>query len=411
MIHLIRCIRRTLSLSTARALVVLSGLVVSSVAVAAQGPILVGIPIPLTGPYSSDGHVMDQAAKLAISQINSSGGLLGRTVKGLVFDIGDLTPDKLQAAGTYLVEKNHVDALINGYGGMGPDIPAFCHYKVPYIHNDATSNVVKLRNRMKCASIFMGSDRDYNYGRITFRQITDSHSFSKKTLYVIHGPYDWEINDADGAKAFAKKNGWKLVGNVKVPYGLRQWQSIISKADASGASLVYMELLDPAGVKTFVKQYVESPARGALLYVGYTLSVPAFEDVAKSGAANGVLGMTLSAQRNNAAGKEFDQAWQKEYGNPPPYSVAAQVYDEVNLWAHAVRTAGDPRAFAKIQKIIENGSYKGVTGVFRFNKEHYIYASDKTIPAQLLQVQNGSVVRIRIGTEQVHPLIVPDWSK
>ena len=389
----------------------LFGILVPALSSAAEGPIKVGIPIPLTGPYSSDGHVMDQAAKLAIKEINESGGLLGRQVKGLVFDIGDLTPDKLQAAGTYLVEKNHVDALINGYGGMGPDIPAFCPYKVPYIHNDATSNVVKLRDRLKCSNIFMGSDRDYDYGKITFGQILNSHKFGKKSLYVIHGPYDWERNDVAGASEYAKKHGWKVVGNVKVPYGVRQWQGIISKVDKSGASLVYMELLDPAGVKTFVKQYVESPAPGALLYVGYTLSVPAFQDVATSGTANGVLGMTLSAQRNNAAGKHFSEAWKKAYGHPPPLSVAAQVYDEVNLWAHAVKEAGNPRAFKKIQAELESGSYTGVTGTFRFNKQHYIFASDKTVPAQLLQVQHGAVVRVRVGTHAEHALVVPPWSK
>ena len=54
-----------------------------------------------------------------------------------------MTPDKLQAAATDLIERKKVHVLINGYGGMGPDIPAFCPYPIPYINNDATSNVVE----------------------------------------------------------------------------------------------------------------------------------------------------------------------------------------------------------------------------------------------------------------------------
>ena len=129
--------------------------------------ITIGAPIPITGPYSSDGEVMDKGERLAIDELNAQGGLLGQKLEYSVFDIGDLTPDKLQAAATDLVERKKVQVLINGYGGMGPDIPAFCPYPIPYINNDATSNVVELMEKMKCKSIFMGSDVDINYGRIT----------------------------------------------------------------------------------------------------------------------------------------------------------------------------------------------------------------------------------------------------
>ena len=63
---------------------------------------------------------MEKGLQLAIEELNSNGGLLGKQLELFVFDIGDLTPDKLQAAATSLVEKENVDVLINGYGGMGP---------------------------------------------------------------------------------------------------------------------------------------------------------------------------------------------------------------------------------------------------------------------------------------------------
>ncbi|MCP4631140.1 MAG: ABC transporter substrate-binding protein [bacterium] len=285
---------------------------------------------------------MEKGLKLAVEKINSNGGLLGAKLELLVFDIGDLTPDKLQTSATNLVEKIKVHILINGYGGMGPDIPAFCPYKVAYIHNDATSNVVELRNRMKCKNILMGSDHDINYGRITFRQLMDlSYKYPSKRLAIIHGPYDWELNTTAGADEVAKEMGWDTVLKEEVPYGIKQWSGIISKLRKADPSLIYLELLDPASVKAFIDQFMKKPAKNALLYTGYTMSVPAFGEIVKQGVADGVLGMTLSAHRPDDRGQSFQNMWLKKYDEKPPFSIAAQIYDKLMLWAQAVKQVGN----------------------------------------------------------------------
>jgi branched-chain amino acid transport system substrate-binding protein len=374
--------------------------------------IRIGAPIPVTGPFSSDGKAMEMGLELAVEKINSEGGLLGDQIELHVFDIGDLTPDKLQAAATNLVEKKKVDVLINGYGGMGPDIPAFCPYKVPYIHNDATSNVVELRNRMKCSNILMGSDRDENYGRITFQQLMDlEYKYPNKKVAIIHGPYDWELNISKGVKDVAKKIGWDVVLQEEVPYGTKQWNGIISKLRAADPSIIYLELLDPAAVKTFIDQFLDNPAKNALLYAGYTVSVPAFGEIVKQGAANGVLGMTLSAHRPDKKGQAFQEMWIKKYGEEPPFSIAAQIFDEVMLWAEAVKKIGDVKKFDLIIQSILESSYDGITGAFKFNKDHYVPAGDSTIPSHLLQAQNSQTQQIMIGHSKQADFVIPSWVK
>ena len=276
----------------------------------------VGAPIPLTGPYSSDGVAMEKGLKLAIDELNAGGGLLGEQLELYVFDIGDLTPDKLQAAATSLVEKEQVDVLINGYGGMGPDIPAFCPYDLPYIHNDATSNVVELRARMNCTNIFMGSDLDLNYGRITFEQLMAlEHEYPNRKIAVIHGPYDWELNNTAGARDAAEAQGWEVVMNEEVPYETKQWSGIISKLRDADPALVYFEVLDPAAVNTFTDQFLTNPPRNALLYAGYN-GQRAGPSVRSSALARptACFGMTLSAHRPDAKGDAFKAAWEEMYG-------------------------------------------------------------------------------------------------
>jgi len=372
----------------------------------------IGVPIPVTGPFSSDGEVMEAGLKLAVEHLNAEGGLLGQQLEMRVFDIGDLTPDKLQAAAANLVDKEQVDVLINGYGGMGPDIPAFCSYALPYIHNDATSNVVELRNSMDCGNIFMGADRDYNYGQVTFEQITAmGYEFPSKRLAILHGPFDWELNVADGVADLAKEAGWEVVLTEEVPFGTKQWSGIVSKLRDAEPSLVYMELLDPAAVNTFITQFVSNPPENALLYVGYTVSVPAFGEVAKAGLADGVLGMTLSAHRPDPKGEEFVRMWREAYGEDPPFSIAAQIYDEMMMWADAVNAVGAFDDYEAIGNHLLETPYDGISGRFVFNDEQYVYTADDTVPTHLLQVQGSNIVQLMIGTEQHAAFTPPPWLK
>lgn len=374
--------------------------------------IKLGAPIPVTGPFSSDGAAMEKGIRLAIDELNAKGGLLGKQVEISIFDIGDLTPDKLQAAAANLIERNAVDVLINGYGGMGPDIPAFCPFNQPYIHNDATSNVIELRDRLKCGNIFMGSDVDFSYGKIAFRQMTKlGYDFPNKNMAIVHGPYDWELNNPAGATEVAKADGWTVVAKQEAPYGTTEWTGILANLRAAKPSLIYMELLDPAAVKTFIDQFTANPIKGALVFVGYTMSVPAFEEIAATGAADGILGMTLSAHQQDDAGKDFVAKWKAKYNEDPPFSIAAQIFDEVMLWAGAVNKAGDVKDFAAITKALANANYKGITGTFKFNKQQFIDAGDDTLPAHLLQVQGGKVRQLMIGSQTVSAFTAPAWAK
>ncbi len=373
-------------------------------------PIIVGAPIPITGPFASDGIAMRMGLELAIDEVNASGGLLGRPLEMNVFDIGDLTPDKLQAAGNNLVARNEAQVLINGYGGMGPDIPAFCDYQVPYINNNATTNVISLRANLGCDNIFMGSDVDYSYAQATFSQILSlDHEFPSQTIAILHGPYDWELNAAEGARDAAEAAGWTVVLEEEVPYDNRQWSGIIRRVKEVEPALVFFELLDTAGVSTFIDQFAQDPAEDALLYAGYIFSTPAFQEIIADGGAQGVLGMTVSAQLPGERGEAFAQAWQEKFDAPPPFSIGAAIYDELMLWAEAVRQAGSVDDYEAINEAIRTMNYEGVTGVYRFNDDQYVSVTDDTLPSHLLQAQGDGHVQLFIGTQQHADFVRPAW--
>lgn len=395
------------------AFLILAGSLLGSVTFGFQAnaePIKFGAPIPITGPFASDGFVMEKGLKLAIAEINEQGGLLGRQIEMIVFDIGDLTPDKLQAAALNLVEREQVNVLINGYGGMGPDIPAFCPYDVPYLHVDGPAYVVDLWTQMGCNNIFMIIDTAANYGGITFHQLMQmGHEFSSKRLAIIEGPYDWEIEMTGGAIAAAEALGWEIVLNEQVDFGISEWGPILTKLHDAEPALIYSEFLDPAAVNALVDQFHTDPVKEALLYVGYTGAVPAFNEVVSRGIADGVLAMTPSAQMPDEQGREFVAKWQEAYNEDPPIGIAAEIYDEVMFWATAVEKVGSVDDYDAINEMLGTMSYDGITGNIKLNDQHFLNSTDQSAPVQILQIQNSKIVTIMIGSKVVQDFVKPAW--
>lgn len=376
----------------------------------ADDPIQVGAPIPLTGPLASDGEVMRQGIRLAVQDLNERGGLLGRELEITEYDIGDLTPDKLQSAASNLIERRNVDVLINGYGAMGPDIPAFCPYDQPYIHNAATPNVTDMMERMNCSNIFMATDLGGAFGRIAFDQMRDmGHDFDSNRIVILHGPYDWEVDKAEGIAVSAREAGWEVAMTEEVSYGTSEWGGILSRIRGHDPALVVIELLDPDAVWRFVSQLRDDPPANALVYTGYTGSMPAFGEFASGGDADGVLGMTLSAHDpDSQEGQAFMESWREAYGEDPPYSIAAQIYDHVMIWANAVEEVGDVRDFDAINRTIHESEYEGLTGSFAFNEYRYVYAGSD-LPPYLLQIQDSEVRMLMRNAEQLRDAVGSSW--
>ena len=379
---------------------------------ASADTIKVGAPVPQTGPFASDGTVMEKAINLAVDEINANGGLLGKQLEVLTFDIGDLTPDKLQAAAANLIDRNKADMIITGYGGFGPDIPAFCPHDVPFIHLDAFTSVVDLMNSMGCTNIFNISDIEAAYGRALFDQMmTLGHEFPNKKLAIVHGPFEWESGLTQAMADKAKAAGWEIVLQEEVPYESAQWPSILSKIRSASPGLIHIEVLDPSLTNTFIQQYRENPVKGALINAGYAASIPAFGEVVTKGDVDGVLGLTLSAHLPGADGDAFIEKWRKAYNEDPPWSIAAVLYDGVYMWVEAVKKVGSATDYGAINKAILESNYKGLTGVLDLNERYMIPTNDDTQPSFLLQVQDKQLKPIRLGSKKIGDFVTPAFAQ
>jgi branched-chain amino acid transport system substrate-binding protein len=82
-----------------------------NVARAQEGPIKIGLPVPLTGPFSSEAQEQVRGAELAVAEFNESGGFKGRKCELLVRD-DKLNPGEGATRTLELIEKDKVNYVV-----------------------------------------------------------------------------------------------------------------------------------------------------------------------------------------------------------------------------------------------------------------------------------------------------------
>ena len=129
------------------------------------------------------------------------------------------------------------------------------------------------------------------------------------------------------------------------------------------------------------------------------------------GGVDGVIGMTLSAQLPGADGDAFVAKWKAAYGETPPWSIAAVLYDGMFMWAEAVKQVGNAQDHAAINKAILGLNYKGLTGVMALNERFMIPTNDQTQPSFLLQAQDKQLKPVRLGSQKVGDFVTPAFAQ
>ncbi len=87
-----------------------AAVVLTPLAVAAEGPIKIGFPIPLSGPTATYGVPILKGAELAVAEINAKGGVLGRTLELLPRD-SKANADEAVRLARELIIRDNVDFL------------------------------------------------------------------------------------------------------------------------------------------------------------------------------------------------------------------------------------------------------------------------------------------------------------
>src|SRR6266699_2604579 len=94
-----------------------------------KGPIVIGTSLSLSGDFSVDGQAFQRGYNLWLSDVNKSGGLLGRKVKLTVYN-DNSSPTQVVSNYQKLISVNHVDLVFGPYSSLltGPASSAVARY-------------------------------------------------------------------------------------------------------------------------------------------------------------------------------------------------------------------------------------------------------------------------------------------
>lgn len=334
-----------------------------------EEPIKIGAPLPLTGYAAGDGEHMLMGLELAVEDLNNQGGLLGRPVELVTFDIEDLLPEVVNASADYLLKREDVDVVIEGYGGWGPDFLAFgAKSDVPFFHGSGSvqaANLVK-ENPEQYWNMFQVFSVEATYGIRAYEGLTHfekEYEYPNKKIAIIHGDWEWDLLYTDAVAEYAKADGWEVVINETVPYGTTDWGSILTKIREEKPAAICTSILSVADISSFVNQFLENPT-DSLLDISYMVVFTEVQD-AVGDKLRGTMGYVTSYVL--PGNEDWQKRFQEKFGMSYPLTTPPSTYDSVMIWAEAVKAVGNVDDYEAISDYIRENPYTGLLGLYDFD--------------------------------------------
>jgi branched-chain amino acid transport system substrate-binding protein len=340
----------------------------------AADTIRIGLQGPLTGGSSPMGVSMRDGAKLAVTEINAKGGIMGRKIEMIERDDEAKNERGVQIA-QELINKEKVVATV-GYINSGVALASQRFYqeaKIPVMNNVATASVITKQFADQAENyVFRNSANDTIQSGLIVEELISRRKYTKVAILADATNYG-QLGREDLEKAL-KAKGITAVAIEKYNIKDVDMTPQLLKAKDAGAQVVITYGIGPELAQIangMVKLGWKVPMMGS-----WTLSMANFLDNAGPNADGAVMPQTFIQEGNTPKRKSFIEAYQKAYKVkriPSPVS-AAQGYDSIYLLAAAMKQAASTDG-PKVLKALEDlkSPVEGVVTTYNkpFSKEDH----------------------------------------
>src|SRR6476469_6073032 len=342
MIHLTK-------LASAVALAAMTGLAF------AADPIKIGVDGPFTGGSSSMGVSMRDGVRLAVQEINKSGGVLGRQLVLVERDDEAKNERGVQIA-QELINKEKVAAVV-GYINTGVSLASqrfFQEAKIPVMNNVSTGSVVTHQFDDQPENyIFRNSAHDSIQAPMIVEEAITRRGFKKVAILADSTNYG-QLGRADLEKALEQK-GIKPVAVEKFNIKDVDMTAQLLKAKEAGAEAVLTYGIGPELAQIangMTKLGWKVPMIGS-----WTLSVANYIDNAGPGGEGARMPQTFIQEPTTPKRQSFIINYLRSF-KPKNARIdspvsAAQGYDSVYLLAAAIKQAGSTEG-PKVKAALED---------------------------------------------------------
>lgn len=321
---------------------------------ATQG-IEIGFYGALTGPQATFALSGRNGARLAIEEINRSGGVLGKKLD-LIAEDDRNDPSEAASAVSKLITRNHVVALIgeNASSRTLAAAPIAQSYQVPMVSPTSTNVEVTKKGDY----IFRVCFIDPNQGK-AIALFARQNLKAQTAVTLIDAKSDYSVGLAEAFRTVFTSAGGRVLAEIKYAEGDSDFSAQLTTIAARKPDVLFVPgYYTDAGL-------IARQARGlgisSTLLGGDGWDSPKLAEIGGAAVEGAYFSNHYSVDDPSPKVRAFVEAYKKAYGADPD-SIAATSYDAARLIADAIRRAGSTEGKRLRDALASTKDFPGVTG-------------------------------------------------
>jgi ABC-type branched-subunit amino acid transport system substrate-binding protein len=309
-----------------------TGVDTETTAGSAEGDIPIGFLTPFTGELGAYGEPWQNAAQMAIDDINEAGGVLGRNLSLSAQDDASAVEQGIKGART-LIGVNNVVAIAGVISDTAVGVYPICE-----------------DNKVMLTSMAAGTTRmDTGYGEWFFRTVpSDSFDGRVAAQVLLDKGFDtigliYENDESRQSIANAMKTAFEAAGGtiateLAFTPGQASYSSELIKVSGASPTAVWMGAGQESGA-TLMKNASQAGYDWQWM-VSSDLAVPEMFELVGVDAMEGVLSETPSADTSIAYVQDWNARYEERFNADPTGAFQPNSYDQIIIIALAMQKAG-----------------------------------------------------------------------
>lgn len=312
-------------------------------ALAASGPIKIGVLLPLTGDADMYAEQMRMGIETAMADINTAGGLFGRELAAVYAD-SETTPVNIPDACKHFAERERVVGVIGGWiSASRKFVPRhLADYGIPALH------AANQEGGFCHPGLFSVGPTTAQDGHALARYLVDSGA-GKKWFMVGSYP-SWQNTMFRQIRFPVYPDGVRVLGQAATDVGERNFEPVIRWIQSTGAETVLFCVMRHHALEFVMQaQSMGLLDKVTLGWIGYN---EALNDGLAPVIARQIVTSTTFVSTDQQPGvKGFVKRVRDRYGAVPVGYMAFTHYNAVIALATAWRDAGEATPAAGMHKL------------------------------------------------------------
>jgi urea transport system substrate-binding protein len=320
----------------------------------AAAPVKVGVLIPSSGPAGLFGPSSKNCAELAAEEINTRGGLAGRTIELLFGDAG-MPPAEAAQSALKIWKGQKAEAFIGMHdSAVRGALVGLLKGEVPYVYTPTYEG-----GECGKGTYVLGETPNQLLAPV-IPWISAQRSI--KRWYLIGNDYNWPRDTNAAAKGYISAAGGSVVGEEYVPFTVDNFDSSLAKIKDSGADAVLITLVGGASVG-FNRAFASFGLANKVVRLGTLIEENTLAGIGAQNSANLYSSAGYFASIDTPAARAFAARYAKKFGAQAPVlnSLAQSCYEGLLLLEAMATKVGGLKP-AQFDAASEGLAYSGPRG-------------------------------------------------